>query len=1023
MEHGQVSLHTVNSSVVGLNVHNQGDTNFTLHSSRPRIGNAIVANPGSSVNIHRDVNFVNSQNDRRAIVTWLERVSTLNFRKHGEDFLKLQKTYKDAGTRILVDPEFRAWTEGENGSLWCYGKAGTGKTTSVSSVMYYFEDMCNRKQIRDFAYRGWACVYFNQQERANQSLRNILANILSQLIRFHESCSRQVLDMYEYYHDEPENLSSQYLMERIQEETQRFREVYLIFDGLDQCPNETTEMSQETFTRAIYELKHVKFMFTSWDDDNIRQALRPDRELCISATEDDLAMYIKGQIEGCAELSYRLAHDYRSNPRDFTRLCSAITHKAKGSFLLVRMQLDTIASVRTTADGQSTSLVLPQTHSEFYSNHGMARIQNQPANYVSQGKQILGWVCFAARPLTAVELFSLIGIPYESQQSADRLLTTRCGGLLLIGEDGTVALFHQTLRSFLKADGGIQAQDMHAEISLNCIEHLLGLDDELFDPASAQVNKIPGLKYAADFWGYHVQRTKRKDAWKRAQVFLQDLKRLNLARWLMSDALISEERMIYGLHLAVYFGSRRLVSEFLASPGANLNITTHLGNTPLQWAVRFRHSRIVETLISYGSDPNEVDGRGKTPLHWAVEIGEQKAAELLVRNTHLSAEDRESFTPLRRAARDGTLWAVKLLLDHREEVIDEEDSDGFTPLRLAVQAGHMRVVRLLIQRGAKLEPAGDHGWSFLCFAAREGLEWLVKCLIDKKVNLNQVDAQHKTALQLAFDHERKAVAWHLINACANPNVKDDSGFTILHNFVLHWGSRKEKSLLWLLLQSDIDVDQLDDDGMTAMHHATNSHNLEVLWLLVERGANPNVTNHQGRSVLHTAAQQGQVATMFALLQSRCQLDLQDNNGQTPLHIAMEKGHWQVAGLLLQGNANPSLQCQYLLTPLHIGTSRAPPFLLHHLVDKHADMTLQDKRGLNPLHLAVHAKNAQSTEVLAQRSRPHVDLLSAKGWSALHMAAAKGHLDLVDILVRAAISVPTSTHKTTAAKHLCITPHD
>ncbi|EDV26048.1 uncharacterized protein TRIADDRAFT_55756 [Trichoplax adhaerens] len=101
----------------------------------------------------------------------------------------------------------------------------------------------------------------------------------------------------------------------------------------------------------------------------------------------------------------------------------------------------------------------------------------------------------------------------------------------------------------------------------------------------------------------------------------------------------------------------------LADRGANLNINSKLGFTPLHYACKEGQFQCAKTLIEKGADVNAMSSIG--------------------------------FTPLYVAAQGNFVDIVKLLLKHGADHRRPLRVGRFIPLHVAQKQGHENVVRIL----------------------------------------------------------------------------------------------------------------------------------------------------------------------------------------------------------------------------------------------------------------------------------------------------------------------------------------
>ncbi|KAE8593469.1 hypothetical protein XENTR_v10019150 [Xenopus tropicalis] len=156
------------------------------------------------------------------------------------------------------------------------------------------------------------------------------------------------------------------------------------------------------------------------------------------------------------------------------------------------------------------------------------------------------------------------------------------------------------------------------------------------------------------------------------------------------------------------------------------------------------------------------------------------------------------------------------------------------------------------------------------------------------------------------------------------------------------------------------IDSTNTDGISALHQACIDENLEVVEFLVNHGANVNQA---------------------------------DNEGWTPLHVAASCGYMEIAEYLLKHSANIAAVNSDGDVPLDIAEDDCMENLLR------AEIA---KGGVD-----IEAAKREEEEVMLRDSRQWLnagkieDIRHSKtGASALHVAAAKGYIEVMRLLLQA-----------------------
>ena len=130
-------------------------------------------------------------------------------------------------------------------------------------------------------------------------------------------------------------------------------------------------------------------------------------------------------------------------------------------------------------------------------------------------------------------------------------------------------------------------------------------------------------------------------------------------------------------------------------------------------------------------------------------------------------------------------------------------------------------------------------------------------IINKLLSLGlDIDSRNNagaTPLMKATPFSGKESAFQLlIKNCADPSLKDNDGFSLLHKATKGGNT----SIINKLLSLGLDVDSKSSTGVTPLITAALGGKKGAFEMLLQRGADPSLTDSDGVCVLHFAAEGG-----------------------------------------------------------------------------------------------------------------------------------------------------------------------
>jgi len=198
---------------------------------------------------------------------------------------------------------------------------------------------------------------------------------------------------------------------------------------------------------------------------------------------------------------------------------------------------------------------------------------------------------------------------------------------------------------------------------------------------------------------------------------------------------------------------------------------------------------------------------------------------------------------------------LKVLLREGSVDVNLANHQGKTALMIGAQSGDYPLCAALIMAGAGINVKNANGGTPLMHAAVGGNIQVVTAMLDAGARPNVRAVNGWTALALASAKGHVAVMEQLLLVGADPNMGDVFGWTPLMHGV---EQERADAVVLLLSQANIQVNQRNTDGVTALHRALAQGFWEISRLLVGAGASMDLEDESGRTPADYARETGHV---------------------------------------------------------------------------------------------------------------------------------------------------------------------
>ncbi|MDF7801034.1 ankyrin repeat domain-containing protein [Pontiellaceae bacterium B1224] len=225
-------------------------------------------------------------------------------------------------------------------------------------------------------------------------------------------------------------------------------------------------------------------------------------------------------------------------------------------------------------------------------------------------------------------------------------------------------------------------------------------------------------------------------------------------------------------------------------------------------------------------------------------------------------------------------------------------------------------------------------------------------------------------------------------------------------------SLENPPMLGALLDSGLNPDIADEDGVPAIHYAVLQESSEPMLVLLNAGAKVDARDRLSRTPLMRAVENDALPMVGILVEQGASMNAFDQRGDTALHLAARRWNPEMIRVLLQHDADPRIFNFAHLTPVHIAAQAGQTDLVRIFLEQPGMTELCDDADRTPLDLALLARKYETATLLIE-SGANVDRPFLDGSTLLQNIILAKDYSTAGFLIRAGASteIPDKSGRT------------
>jgi transposase len=138
-------------------------------------------------------------------------------------------------------------------------------------------------------------MYCNYKEQAEQTVSNLVASLLKQMVQNRSAISDDVKSFWEHHQRQNARPTLDQVADALKSEIKTYSKVFIVVDALDECRED--DATRAKLLKVLRSLGgNVNLMVTSRDLPSIARDFEETKSLYIHAKDQDIRIYLEGRI-------------------------------------------------------------------------------------------------------------------------------------------------------------------------------------------------------------------------------------------------------------------------------------------------------------------------------------------------------------------------------------------------------------------------------------------------------------------------------------------------------------------------------------------------------------------------------------------------------------------------------------------------------------------------------------------------------------------------------------------------------